>query len=36
MASPGHLKIAGVQGSHIHTQEPLQAIQELSVHILNP
>ena len=33
---PGHLKLAGVQGSYMHTQEPLQAIQELSIHILSP
>ena len=36
VASPGYLKLAGVQGSLIHTQEPLQTIQELSVHILSP
>ena len=36
MPSPGHLKFAGVQESHKHTKEHLQAIQELSVHILNP
>ena len=35
-ATPGHLKIAGVQGSHKHTQEHLQAIQELRTHILSP
>ena len=34
MSSPGHLKIAGVVGSHTHTQEHLQAIQELIDHIL--
>ena len=32
---PGHLKIAGVQRHHTHIQEHLQAIQELSDHILS-
>ena len=36
MPSPGHLKIAGVQEHHTHTQEHLQAIQELSDHIFSP
>ena len=36
MPSPGHLKIAGVQEHHTHTQEHLQAIQEFSVHIFSP
>ena len=34
MASPGHLKIAGVAGHPTHTQIHLQAIQELIDHIL--
>ena len=33
-AISGHLKFAGVQGNQKHTQKHLQAIQELSVHIL--
>ena len=36
MSSPGHLKIAGVAGSHTHTQEHLQAIQEHRNKILSP
>jgi len=36
MPSPGHLKFAGVQEQHTHTQERLQAIQELSDHIFSP
>ena len=35
-AIPGHLEFAGVQGIHKHTQEHLQAIQELSTYILSP
>ena len=37
-AIPGHLKFAGVQEhhTHTHTQEYLQAIQELSDHIFSP
>ena len=34
MPHPGHLKLAGVARSHTHTQEHLQAIQELIDHIL--
>ena len=33
---PGHLKFPGVQEHHTHTQEHLQAIQELSDHIFIP
>ena len=36
MPSPGHFGVAGVQEHHTHTQEHLQAIQELSVHIFSP
>ena len=36
MSSPGHFKVAGVQEHHTHTQEHLQAIQELSDHIFSP
>ena len=36
MSSPSHLKIAGVQESHKHTQEHLQAIQEHKDQILSP
>ena len=36
MPTPGHLKIAGVQEHHTHTQKHLQAIQELSDHIFSP
>ena len=35
-ATPGHLKVAGVQGYHTHTQKHFQAIQEFSVHIFSP
>ena len=31
---PGHFEFAGVARSHTHTQEHLQAIQELMDHIL--
>ena len=34
MCSPGHLKSVGVARSHTHTQEHLQAIQELIDHII--
>ena len=36
MPSPGHLTFAGVPRHHTHTQEHLQAIQELSDQIFSP
>ena len=36
MGYPNHLKLAGVARSHTHTQERLQAIQELSDQIFSP